>query len=327
MLECILVLTAAFFLDWAMGDPVYRLHPVRLMGNAISGLERFIFSRGQDGYLGGVVLLLGVLLLVNVLFLVLLYLVGFLPPLDLLLFIYLVFSCLGLRDLASHASPVAIALNQDNLSQARGLLQKIVGRDVSRLDSPGTIRAAVESVAENFVDGFLALVFWFVVGSLLGHLLGVAPVIMGVSLALSYRAVNTLDSMVGYKSFRYERFGYVSAKLDDILNYVPARASILVISLAARFCGKDWRRSLHVGFRDRWKHSSPNAGHAEAAVAGALGVRLGGPVQYSHALVDKPWMGDEIRSLDPGQIWHSTRLVMCASWISWGLGVLFLLLL
>ncbi|WP_291321870.1 adenosylcobinamide-phosphate synthase CbiB [Desulfonatronospira sp.] len=315
MFECLIILVLAFGLDLILGDPVYRLHPVRLMGAAVTRMERMLFGLGLNGVCGGAVLVVSLLLVINVLVVGVVRLCAMIPFMDLITMVFLVYSCMGLKDLAKHTQPIARTLEKGDISRARALLQMIVGRDTNLLDRSGVARAAVESVAENFVDGYLALVFWFTAGCILGLLSGVDPSVSGVVMAVSYRMVNTLDAMVGYRSIRYVHFGRFTAGLDDALNHVPARMSIFVISLGALACGYDWRNALVTGLRDRRKHASPNAGHSEAAMAGALQIRLGGPVQYAFALVEKPWMGDGGQAPGPGHIRAALKIIHCASWI------------
>ena len=316
MQESIIILTLAFALDQVLGDPVYRLHPVRLIGNAASRLEDLLMRMGLNSRGGG--FLYAVLLLCGVNFLAvgIVLAAGIVPGLDLVVMVFLLYSCIGLKDLVNHARPIAFALEQGSWDKAGDLLQGIVGRDATLLSEKGIIRAAVESIAENFVDAFLGLVFWFMVGVILGYLSELPPALVGVAFALSYRTINTLDAMVGYKSKKYLNFGRTSARVDDLLNHVPARVSIFIICFAALLRGHDWKRCLLTGLRDRQKHVSPNAGHPESAVAGALGISLGGPVDYAYGLVEKKWMGDELKAPCPGDILKSIHLITCAAWIS-----------
>ncbi len=321
MTEALIILVLAFAMDLLLGDPVYRLHPVRLMGAAVSRVERLLFSQGLRGRGGGMILTAAMLSGVSILAAAGIFLASMVPGLEFIFMVFLVYSCMGLKDLVGHTRPIARALEEGDLGRARQKLQMIVGRDPSALDSSGVARAAVESVAENFVDGFLALAFWFVAGCILGQVLGVEPAFAGVLLAANYRMVNTLDAMVGYRSSRYMQFGRFAARLDDVLNHVPARLSILFISLAALACGYDWKGSLGTGLRDRLKHASPNAGHSEAAMAGALNIRLGGPVQYAFALVEKPWMGEKGQDAAWEHIQAALKVIQAAAWISLALAV------
>jgi len=313
-------------LDLALGDPVYRLHPVRLMGHQIAWLEKRLFAAGLSGFGGGFILVAGTLACSVALFVPIAWLWNVFPAAGTAAFVFLLYSCIGFTDLFHHALPVGAALAERDPERARRLLQRIVGRDASRLDEEGIVRAAVETVAENFVDGFLALVFWFAAGAMIALAAGIPPAPAGICAALVYRAVNTLDAMVGYNNARYMRFGTASARTDDALNFIPARLSLPVVAAGALLCRLDVRGCLRIAVRDRLKHVSPNAGHTESCVAGALGIRLGGPVRYPEKIVDKPWMGDGTTNVAPGHIAESCRLVFCAGF-TWVLIALFVLAL
>ena len=316
MLECIVILAGAFLLDMALGDPVYRLHPVRLLGHAITGLERFLFRTGQNGFIGGAILFAGAISCGIACVMAAKLLWRAFPASGILAFPFLVYSCIGFMDLFRHALPVEGALNDGDTPKARSRLSRMVGRDVSVLDREGITRATVESVAENFVDGFLSILFWFGAGALAAFAAGLPPAPVAAGCAILFRTVNTLDAMVGYRSERYRHFGTVSARVDDILNFMPARLSIPVIAAAAALCRTGARRCIHTGLRDRLVHASPNAGHPESCVAGALGIRLGGPVRYPQRMLDKPWMGDDINPITPSHIHQACRLMFCAGWIA-----------
>jgi adenosylcobinamide-phosphate synthase len=178
-------------------------------------------------------------------------------------------------------------------------LSWIVGRDTSQLQPQQINRAVVETVAENTVDGIIAPLFFLLLG--------------GAPLAMAYKAVNTLDSMVGYKHEKYRAIGMVSARLDDVANFLPARLSWLLLSLAAVVCREDGARALRTGWRDRYQHSSPNCAWPEATVAGALGIRLGGPNDYFGQRVEKPWIGDAVRDIAVDDISRTIRLMWVAS--------------
>jgi len=213
--------------------------------------------------------------------------------------VFFIYSSIAARDLVRHSSAVHAALAGGDLAKARQRVGLIVGRDTAELDEQGVTRAAVESVAESMVDGVTAPLFFAVLAGPMG--------------AMLYRAVNTMDSLFGYKNERYRRFGTAAARLDDLANFLPARLSALLIPVAAFFLGLDARRSLIVLKRDRKNHASPNSGHSEAAMAGALGVRLGGPAVYSGRAVAKPFLGDALRPLEPQDILRSNRLMLLAS--------------
>jgi adenosylcobinamide-phosphate synthase len=230
--------------------------------------------------------------------------------------IYVVYSCIAFRDLFDHAYPVAEALENDDLLSARRAVQKIVGRDANNLDAFGVARAAVESLAENFVDGLLSPVFWYTIGCLVGVLIGFQYNIAAIFGILIYRMVNTLDSMVGYRNERYFYFGRVSARLDDLMNFIPARLSIIILMAASVLCKMNACKCWKIAGRDRLKHPSPNAGHAESCVAGALNLRLGGPIYYSHELYQKSWLGDGTADASYRDVKKCSRLVSFAGVIA-----------
>jgi len=185
----------------------------------------------------------------------------------------------------------------------------IVGRDTTRLDRQGICRAAVETVAENTVDGVTAPLFWGIGFSLLAVPIGTDPIALTAIGALLYKAINTMDSMFGYKNENYLEFGRTAARLDDLANFLPARLTPVFLILAAAIQRLDWRGAIRIYRRDRLGHASPNSGHPEATVAGALGVRLGGPSVYFDTVVDKPWLGDDRRAIDAEDILRANRLM------------------
>jgi adenosylcobinamide-phosphate synthase len=215
-------------------------------------------------------------------------------------------TALGGTTLGREATGIARALEAGDVIRARVLLPRLVGRDPSRLDSAAISRAVVESVAENTSDAVVAPLVW-------GGLFGV-PGLLG------YRAVNTLDAMVGYRSERFARFGWASARLDDVANLLPARATAGLTVAAAPFVGGSGARAWQAWQRDAAAHPSPNAGRPEAAFAGALGLRLGGPTRYSFGMSDRPWLGD---GADPGpaDIHRAVRLSRLVGALAAGVSV------
>ncbi len=218
-----------------------------------------------------------------------------------------VFYAMALRTLDREARSVASALAKGDLPTARHRVSRIVGRDTAGLDEGGVARAAVESVAESSVDAVTAPLFFAA--------LGAGP------LALAYRAVNTMDSMIGHRNERYRQFGWAAARLDDLLNWVPARLTGLLLVLSSALTGDDPAGAWRVFRRDRLKHESPNAGHPEAAMAGALGLKLGGPASYAGERVEKPWLGDGGGGADAASILRAMRLVHAASLMALGLAL------
>lgn len=311
------VLFSAFIVDCLIGDPMYSCHPVRQLGKLVNACERILFRIGFFGYGGGFLLLITVTGLCVITALMVYQAAAARHPFaGMLVSIYWVYSVMGLRDLFDHADPVQKALRNKDIMAARTYVQRFVGRDADQLDAEGIARAAVESVAENFVDGFLGVVFWFVCGGLLAQCIGWTPLTGALGCVIVYRAVNTLDAMVGYKNDRYAKFGFFSAKTDDLLNFVPARLSVPMIMAAASICGYDVKKGIRIALRDRLKHGSPNSGHPESAVAGVLNIRLGGPVIYPYGSTDKSWLGDDDTGITPEHIRAACRVIFCAAGIA-----------
>jgi adenosylcobinamide-phosphate synthase len=287
-------LLGAFLLDLAIGDPRWIPHPVIIIGRAISGTEallrRFFNTRREK--LAGVILTAAIVLLTSVIALVINRLLlsvfhGFTMVATTLIFIYLVSTTLALRGLISSCRLVIKAVDQGDTGGARQKLAMIVGRDTEHLKEDEILRATIETASENLSDGFVAPLLYLSLG--------------GLPLGLAYKAVNTLDSMVGYKNDKYIKLGWASARLDDIANYIPARLTGLAIVAATFFVsipGGIRQAAAHAGTslrimrRDGRNHTSPNSGISEAAMAGALGLRLGGPSVYGGKTVVKPYIGD-----------------------------------
>ncbi len=305
-----LTLPAAFVLDQMVGDPRWLPHPIRWMGQAIEGAEplfrRLVRSELLAGTLFALSLILGCWALTALLVRTASHfhaLVGF--GLETILLFY----CLSAKSLRQAAREIHQLLARGKVDQARQQVAMIVGRDVEQYQAADIARATVETVAENVVDGVLSPLLFAAIG--------------GAPLAMAYKMVNTLDSMVGYKNPRYLRFGRAAARIDDTANFLPARLSAPLIGLAASLLGQtDGRRALATAWSEGANHASPNAGYPEAAFAGALGVRLNGPNHYHGVLVDKPYIGVAFGPVDLGHIQTACRLMtltallgMLAAWV------------
>jgi adenosylcobinamide-phosphate synthase len=223
------------------------------------------------------------------------------------------FFLLAMTSLRRESTNVARALEQEGLDAGRKAVGRIVGRDTQVLSREGVIRAAVETVAENFSDGVFAPLFYLMIG--------------GAGLGFFYKAINTMDSMVGYKNDRYLYFGRAAARLDDVANYLPSRVSALFLILAAPLVGLDGRGAWKIYRRDRYNHASPNSAQTEAAAAGALHVRLAGDAYYFGKLYKKPYIGDDLRPIELGDIEKVNRLMVAASLLSLAVMVLLRVLL
>jgi adenosylcobinamide-phosphate synthase len=328
MLELTGILFFAFVIDLFIGDPIYRLHPVRIVGNGISIAEKVLRKFGLNGREGGVILVLVLeTVSLSVYLAVSLALHRVYLPLGLCFDLYICYSLLALGDLFRHIKPVIRSLEAANLPEARKTVGMLLGRDTHYLDESGVSRGAVETLAENFVDGFLSPVFWYVAGGVLAFLLRLSPVIAALSFMLVFKIASTLDSMVGYKNPEYLYFGWAGARLDDLLNFIPARLSLGILFAGAWISGLHPLDGIRVALRDRKKHDSPNAGHAESFVAGALHIRLNGPIRYPDGLKNKPWLGDGSPDVGPMHIRRTIFLIKCSTWIAMVASISTLLLL
>lgn len=295
------VLLPAVALDLLLGDPHCLPHPVRWMGACITRLEgalRSLFPQTPRGeLLGGALLALSVPTLFGVGSWLLVRCCGLLHPwLRYGTEVWFAYQLLAARSLQVESMAVYRPLAAGDLSQARRRVSYIVGRDTQCLDSAGVTRAAVETVAENTSDGVVAPLLWLCLG--------------GLPLGMVYKAVNTLDSMVGYQNDKYRYFGRVSARLDDVCNYIPARlAGVLMCLGACLLPDCSGRGAWRIFCRDRRCHKSPNSAHTEAACAGAMGVRLAGDASYFGTLVHKPTIGDDLRPVRAEDIPTSCRLM------------------
>lgn len=297
------VLVFAYLADILFGDPEGLPHPVRWIGCAISGLERALrplASTPSGERLAGlvlVVLTVGGVWAASTIVLYVSYLYS--TAVFYVLCAYIVWTSLCAGSLKKEAASVVRAFEEKGIVDGRERLSRIVGRDTSNLTPEGVMRGAVETVAENSSDGIVAPLFYLAVG--------------GPSLMIAYKAVNTLDSMVGYRNERYLNFGRAGARLDDAANFIPSRISGLLIAVSAFFLRYNGLGSLRVMFRDGRNHPSPNSGVSEAAMAGALGVRLGGPSYYGGKYCDKPYIGQEGTEADASSVKASIRVMSMAA--------------
>jgi adenosylcobinamide-phosphate synthase len=308
-----LALILAVTLDLLIGDPRWMPHPVRWMGKAIERLEpHFLAMRCDMRIAGGLMAALLVTSVWLLSLLIVLFANAMHPAVGILVQAMMIFTCISARSLADAAREVGKALAESGLDAGRRAVAMIVGREVDQLDETGVTRAAVETVAENLVDGVISPIIFVVVG--------------GAPLAMAYKMVNTLDSMIGYKNDKYLYFGRFAARLDDMVNFIPARFSVPVIALAARLLNHDWRLALTVARRDGRAHASPNAGYPEAAFAGALGLWMGGPNVYHGRLVEKPVIGQGLGEAQPAHIQKACRLMLTTSIVVYAIAGLLILI-
>lgn len=296
----------AFVMDRFMGDPPSFPHPVVFIGKLISFLES-ILRKIMPPLLGGVVL---VFLVTSSTFIVTYYIADISGILEVLI-IYTIFAA---RCLAVEAMKVQKALVARNIGEARIAISYLVSRDTDDMTEEEIIKATVETVSENIVDGITAPLFYLFLG--------------GAAAGMTYKAINTMDSMVGYKNEKYIKFGKAAARLDDLANFIPARITgALIIPIAAFFARLDARASWKVFFRDRLNHSSPNSAHSESAIAGALGVQLGGDTSYFGKVTEKPHIGDFKKKLSPNDIAQTVKLMYYSSIIALVMGMIIYTLL
>lgn len=290
----------AFFIDTVIGDPNSRWHPVVLMGKLIGGLER-LFYRAEDSdgkkYAMGAMLVLITLLVTYEAAAAIMMLSYHIPwewGTTVVGALLLAFT-ISPKSLAKAGKGIYTLLLLGELEEARKKVGWIVGRDTEELTDAEIARATVETIAENTVDGIIAPLFFFVLG--------------GVPLAVLYRAANTMDSMIGYKNDKYLYFGRAAAKLDDVLNYIPARITGVLFIFAACLLGFDYKNAYDMMLRDAAKHPSPNGGYAEATVAGALHIRLGGINSYFGKKSLRAYMGEAIELTAPKHIMECIRMM------------------
>ncbi len=320
-------LVLAFLVDSLIGDPRWIPHPIRCIGEFIAWLEgrarRFCHSAVTEKVSGGVVVVVvvGTTYLITYLFTETVSsafrdvsILSIISANDIVIALAGSLT-IALRGLRESAGNVLSELKISNLDSARRQLGHIVGRDTEGLNEEGILRATVETLSENVSDGVIAPMFYYAIG--------------GLPLAMAYKAINTLDSMLGYRNERYINFGYVAARLDDIANYIPARLTAWAIIFAAALPspvrpGKlSPSRAARVMLRDGRKHSSPNAGLPEAAMAGALGIRLGGPVSYGGVVSEKPFIGEGNREIELEDAATADRITGAAG----GIGMILCVLL
>jgi len=291
-------LITAYFLDLIIGDPYWLPHPVRTIGKIIEYLERILRKNNQNQRaekVKGIILTAITVGLSYYIIYFLIYIAGIISPgLKFAFSSFFIFTSLSTKNLGEEAFSVYRALKENNLELARERVSRIVGRDTRDLDENGIVRATVETVAENTVDGIISPLFYAVLG--------------GAPLAMAYKAVNTLDSMVGYKNEKYLYFGWFSAKLDDLANYLPARISVLLIPVASLMLRQRGLAALRAIFRDGKKSPSPNAGIPEAGFAGALGIQLGGVNFYQGVEEYRPVLGEKLKRKSSKDILQAIRL-------------------
>lgn len=298
----IVCILAAYLLDLIFGDPSSFPHPVKGIGWLIRRLEGPFRAVIKNERIAGSFFAFTVIISVWLItFAVIRAAYFFNDYPGILVSIIIIYTSLSVKDLGVESMAVFSGLKEGNLNKARVSLSKIVGRDTANLDEREIVRATVETISENIVDGIISPLFYAFLG--------------GASLAMAYKAVNTLDSMVGYKNKRYINFGRAAAKIDDIANFIPARLSVIFLVPASLICGYSSVRAWNIAIRDGGKNPSPNSGLPEAAVAGALGVRLGGLNYYNSIAIQKQHIGDDINSLNRSHIKAAVKIAYVTSFL------------
>ena len=297
MIEIIL----GFLLDLIVGDPQNPIHPIRIIGSLCKTVEKF-FRSILKRYLkvAGLltwILVVFIVFIFNYLLLKVTYRIN--PSVTMILGSVMIYFCISTKALKIEGLKVVKYVIKDDIEGARKQLSYIVGRDTKNLDKESILKAVVETVAENMSDGVIAPLFYAGIG--------------GAPLAFLYKAVNTMDSMFGYKNDKYIEFGYFPAKLDDVFNYIPARLSGYLITIASFILGLDYKNSLKIYKRDKNNHSSPNSAHPEAAVAGALNIQLGGANYYFGKLVEKPTIGDCKEKVSIDKVNDVNNILYCSA--------------
>ena len=293
-------------LDLIFGDPQNIIHPVQVIGKMISSGEKYLLGKRHESdrkykFFAGMIL--------NITVISVTYAVTYLiykSSENSIIFtvaeIYLMYTIFSINSLAREGNRVYNILKEGNIERARKDLSYLVSRDTGTMDEKMIIRSTMETISENTVDGIVAPMLYMFLG--------------GLPLSITYKAINTFDSMVGYKNEKYMDFGKFSAKLDDVANFIPARITGILIVIASMILGYDYKNSLKIFIRDRKNHSSPNSGHAEAGVAGALGVQFGGRVSYFGKEVDKPVIGDKAKDFELEDIKKNIKIMYAASFLS-----------
>ena len=296
----------AYVLDLIFGDPQNIIHPVQVIGKMISSGEKFLLGENSSlsrkyKFFAGMILNITV---ISVTYAVtyLIYKYSENSIIFTVAEIYLMYTIFSINSLAREGNRVYNILKEGNIERARRELSYLVSRDTETMDEKMIIRSTMETISENTVDGIVAPMFYMFLG--------------GLPLSMAYKAINTLDSMVGYKNEKYIDFGKFSAKVDDVANFIPARITGIFIILASMILGYNGKEAWRIFFRDRKNHSSPNSAHSEASVAGALGVQFGGRVSYFGKEVDKPTIGDKKKEFEIEDIKKNIKIMYATSFLS-----------
>lgn len=291
-MELIIKIWIAFILDLIFGDPENITHPVQIIGKLIEILEKILLRKKYKVLTGG---LLAIITILSTYFICYFISKNIKNPIFAILEIYLMYTIFSINSLAREGKKVYNILKKGDIEVARKELSYLVSRDTNEMDEKMIIRSTMETISENTVDGVIAPMFYMILG--------------GLPLAMTYKAINTLDSMVGYKNEKYIEFGKISAKIDDVVNFIPARITGILIVIVAFILKYDYKNSFKIFMRDRKNHSSPNSGHPEASVAGAIGVQFGGKVSYFGKNVEKPTIGNKVKEFETEDILKNIKIM------------------
>ena len=294
-----------YVLDLLLGDPFGSFHPVVWIGKLISVLTGKLLKENDSSArkrLKGriiVIIVIAISVLATGFCVILAYNIN--SILGIAVEAIITYQCLATKSLYTESMKVYYALKDTSLEAGRTAVSMIVGRDTAALDEAGVTKAAVETVAENTSDGVIAPLIYLAIG--------------GPVLGICYKAINTMDSMIGYKNDKYMDFGRAAAKLDDVVNFVPARISAVLMIIATLFLGKKYNtvNAIYIFKRDRFNHPSPNSAQTESVCAGALGIQLAGPASYFGKLKEKPYIGDMLRKIEVEDIERANLLMTCTS--------------
>jgi adenosylcobinamide-phosphate synthase len=297
------IMGIAFILDLTFGDPNWFPHPVKAMGAASSYFEGLTRKYINKQKLAGIITVLLIIVGTYVTCFGLIEIISnWNLQIGFMVEIFLIYTSLATRSLYDESYPVLVELRQGNEIEAKRHLKKIVGRDTENMNSTQITKATVETISENTIDGVVSPMFYAFIG--------------GAPLALTYKCINTMDSMFGYKNDKYINFGWAAARLDDLANWMPARIGGLVMVIAAWLLGQNGKRSWATMLQDGQNHLSPNSGIPEAAVAGALGVELGDSQYYQGRLVEKPVIGQSVREIQPNDISISHQILFVTAFVA-----------
>lgn len=307
----------AILIDLLVGDPVNYPHPVKIIGKVVSFAEKTTRPMSSSQVKNGALTVGFVISLVtSVLFFILYFARTVSPTFEAIVAIGILYTSLAMRDLIVHSNDVMNSLIQgDHIEIVREKIGKIVGRDTSSLDQQAICRACIETISENMVDGILSPIFFGILAAILSPIESISPISYAALGAMAYKSINTMDSMIGYKNAQYKDFGRCAARLDDIVNFIPARLSGIFLIVSSFMLRYDTQGAYLTLIRDRLNHSSPNGGHPEAATAGALGVKLGGPSVYSGQIIHKPFIGKNSKECTSHDIRKTQKLVLMGTFL------------